>query len=48
MSGHEWLWYLGVILAATLTLAIGYHVGIVYAAVFWAVTAMVLLLLRPQ
>lgn len=48
MSWHERLWYVGIVLAASLTLAVGYHVGLLYALAFWAATALGLLLVRPR
>jgi hypothetical protein len=47
MSRHEWIWYGAILLVAVLSLAIGYYVGIIAAAFFWAVAVLILLALRP-
>lgn len=48
MSWHEWLWYASIIMVAVLTLAIGYFWSITVAGLFWVVSVLMLLVLRPE
>lgn len=47
LNRHEWFWYVGILLVAVLSLAIGYYVGLIAAGTFWAVAVLILLALRP-
>ena len=47
MRWQEWLWYAAILIVAAGTLALGYFVDFIAAAVFWAITTLILLALRP-